>query len=88
MLESAAALNIAFLENPPGSPATEKLQALTSEIDYFHVNQSEVYWLCLKKQSESTFSNAVLEKSLGLRATMRGANTIRKLAEKYPPIHL
>jgi len=88
MQESAAALNIALLAKPLAASATQKLLALTSEIDYFHVNHSEVYWLCLKKQSESTFSNAVLEKSLGLRATMRGANTIRKLAEKYPPIHL
>jgi len=44
---------------------------------------SEVYWLGQKKQSESTFSNAVLEKALGVKATFRGMSTMRKLAEKY-----
>lgn len=86
MLDSAAALNIAFLAKPLDAPAAEKLQVLTSEIDYFHLHASEIYWLCLKKQSESTFSNAVLEKTLALRATMRGANTIRKLSEKLSSI--
>jgi uncharacterized protein (DUF1697 family) len=39
--------------------------------------------LCRKKQSESTFSNAVLEKKLGLKSTLRGVNTIQKLAARY-----
>jgi hypothetical protein len=35
------------------------------------------------KQSESKFSNAVLEKTLRRFSTMRGMNTIQKMAEKY-----
>jgi hypothetical protein len=42
-----------------------------------------MYWLCRKKQSESTFSNARFEKTLGGRATFRGVKTIVKLAAKY-----
>jgi len=56
---------------------------LKTDIDDFHVHGREVYWLCLKKQSESKFSNVVLEKTLGMRSTMRGIKTIKKIAEKY-----
>ncbi len=82
-LEEATALNVAFLADPLDDAANEKLLALKTEIDDFHIHGREVYWLCRKKQSESTFSNAVLEKTLGIRSTLRGINTIKKLAAKY-----
>ena len=81
--DSAAALNIAFISNPLDSKSKNKVMGLKTDIDDFHVHGREVYWLCIKKQSESKFSNAVLEKALGMKSTMRGINTIRKLAEKY-----
>jgi len=43
----------------------KKVAALETDIDDFHVHGRELYWLCKRKQSESTFSNAVLEKTLG-----------------------
>ena len=82
-LEGAAALNIAFLAEPLSEESVEKLQALRTEIDDFHVHGREIYWKCLKKQSQSTFSNVVLEKTLGIRSTLRGVNTIHKIAAKY-----
>lgn len=85
MLEAAVALNVAFLAEPLKDPAKKKLMALKTGIDDFHVHGREIYWFCLKKQSESTFSNAVLERTLGIQSTLRGFNTIQKLAEKYPP---
>ena len=57
--------------------------ALKTDIDDFATQEREIYWLCRKKQSESTFSNAVLEKTLGRQATFRGANTVQKMAAKY-----
>jgi uncharacterized protein (DUF1697 family) len=82
-LETAQALNIALLAAPLDEAATQKLMALKTDIDDFQVHEREIYWLCLKKQSESTVSNAVLEKALRSQATLRGINTIRKMAEKY-----
>ena len=84
-LAAAAALNVAFLNESPSEQSFQKLMSLITEIDDFHMHQREIYWLCKKKQSESTFSNVVLEKTLGRQSTLRGINTIRKLAEKYPP---
>jgi len=82
-LDSATAYNIAFLARPPDDMAKQRLMVLTSEIDYFVTYAREVYWLCRKKQSESTFSNAVLEKILGTKSTLRGVNTIKKLAARF-----
>jgi uncharacterized protein (DUF1697 family) len=82
-LERAAALNIAFLAEGLDDTSSQKLMALRTEIDDFHIHEREVYWLCRKKQSGSKISNAVLEKALGQKATLRGANTVRKMAAKY-----
>jgi len=82
-MDSAAALNIAFLSEPLNAELKKLAMALKTDIDNFHIHGREVYWLCLKKQSESKFSNAVLEKTLGRKSTLRGLNTVKKLAEKY-----
>jgi hypothetical protein len=34
--------------------------------------------------SESAFSGALLEKAVGMPATLRNANTLRRLTAKYP----
>jgi uncharacterized protein (DUF1697 family) len=77
-------LYIAFLPAPPGDEAQQKLLTFRTEIDDFHVREREIYWLCRKKLSESAFSGALLEKTLGMPATMRNVNTIKRLAAKYP----
>jgi len=82
-LDSAAALITAFLAEHLSEESTQKLLALRTGIDDFHVHGREIYWLCKVKQSESTFSNVVLEKTLGVRSTLRGISTIRKMAAKY-----
>jgi uncharacterized protein (DUF1697 family) len=82
-MDSAAALNVAFLSAPLDNESKKLLMTLKSDIDDFHVHGREVYWLCKKKQSDSKFSNAVLEKTLGMKSTMRGIITIKKMAEKF-----
>jgi len=82
-LDGAVALNVAFLADRPNEESSQKLTALRTEIDDFHIHGREVYWLCRERQSNSKISNAVLEKALGQKSTMRGANTVRKMAEKY-----
>jgi uncharacterized protein (DUF1697 family) len=84
VLASAQALNIAFLSTLLSASSVKTLMTLKTEIDDFHVHETEIYWLCKKKQSESTFSNAIFERKLELQATFRGANTIARLAAKYP----
>jgi uncharacterized protein (DUF1697 family) len=76
-------LYIAFLQASPTFQAEQKLMAFRSEVDDFRVNEREVYWLGRKTMSESSFSGALLEKILGMPATIRNATTVQKLAAKY-----
>ncbi|MFN8475855.1 MAG: DUF1697 domain-containing protein [Anaerolineae bacterium] len=76
-------LYIGFLQSPPSDDATGRLMGLRNSIDDFHVREREVYWLCQKRMSDSAFSGAMLEKTIGMPATMRNVTTVRKLAAKY-----
>ena len=82
-LDGAAALNIAFLADGLDDKSSQKLMMLRTDIDDFHLHGREIYWLCRQKQSGSKISNAVLEKAIGQKSTLRGENTVKKMAAKY-----
>ena len=81
-LDAATAFNVAFLKESLDDKSNQKVMALQTDIDTFHIRGRELYWLCRKKQSDSTFSNAVLEKTISKPSTIRGLATIQKIAEK------
>lgn len=81
--EAPHALYVAFLKAPPEPAVRERILAMRTEVDDFHVRGREVYWSCRVPSMESAFSGAVLERTLGAPATMRNVNTVRKLAAKY-----
>ena len=82
-LDGAVALNIAFLADGLDDKSSQRLMTLRTDIDDFHIHGREIYWLCRQKQSGSKISNAVLEKAIGQKSTLRGANTVQKMAAKY-----
>lgn len=82
-LAAATAASVAFLKRPLGADDRSKLGTLTTDVDAFEVDGREVFWLCAVRQSDSKFSNAVFERTLGMSATFRGMNTVRRLASKY-----
>lgn len=65
---------------PPDS--LELLKSLGNDLDYFAVTSTEIYWASKSKQSEASFTLKQLEKSLGLEASFRGMNTIKRLVAK------
>jgi uncharacterized protein (DUF1697 family) len=81
---AGASLYIGFLADPPTDAARGKLMALSTPTDDFRVHGREFYWLCRTKMSESTLTGAMLERALGMPATMRNVTTVRKMAAKYP----
>jgi uncharacterized protein (DUF1697 family) len=87
-VQSATTFCVGFLANRLTPEAELRAMSLRSALDDFHIRGCDFYWLGQKKQSESAFSHAVLEKALGIRATFRGMNTVQKLAAKYPPTGL
>jgi uncharacterized protein (DUF1697 family) len=80
MAEAAAGLNVGFLGAPMTEDARAALEKLATANDIFHVNGREWYWLSHTKQSQSVISNAMIERTLKVRSTLRGMNTIVRLA--------
>lgn len=78
-------LFVGFMATEPTAEAQAKLLAAQTEVDAFHVSGRELYWRCGVRASDSLFSGARLEKTLGLPITVRNINTVRRLVAKYPP---
>lgn len=70
-------LYIAFLEKKPAFENVKRL--LASGAGQFHVDGSDAYWLRPRDASQLPSGN-VFEKILGVKATMRGMKTIRRIA--------
>ena len=79
---AAAGFNVGFLSEPLPPASCKALEAMGTGIDAFHANGREWYWLCREKQSNSKVSNGAIEKALKVRSTLRGMNTIVRLAAK------
>jgi uncharacterized protein (DUF1697 family) len=77
-----ADVNVAFLGAALGAEQVAALLALRSAVDDFVVHGTEVYWKCRVKQSESTFSNAVFERKLKVRTTLRRAVMLQGLSRQ------
>ncbi|CAN5826058.1 DUF1697 domain-containing protein [soil metagenome] len=77
-------LYVSFLSDPPPQTARDNIFALQIPTDEFHIHERELYWLRHGKISDSTISGALLEKAVGMPATMRNANTIKRIIAKYP----
>ncbi len=73
-------VNVAFLREPLSGAQAEALCALKSTRDDFVMAGPQIYWLCLGRQMESKFSNALLERRLCLRATFRRVSMLQGLA--------
>ena len=75
-------LFVGFVKREPEAAVARKIVNLSTAADLFEVHGTEVYWL-RRKGSETVFSGAVLEKTLGAAVTVRNLTTIRKLVAKY-----
>lgn len=81
-IKEATAFNVGFLDQSLDAEALKALDELRTDIDDFHVNSREIYWLCKVGQSDSKFSNAALERKLKVRSTFRSINTVKKMIER------
>ncbi len=82
-MSAAMTYYVGFTANPLTSDQKEKLSAFRSDVDEFNVVGREIYWACRIRSSDSKFNNAVMERRLGISATWRGINTVRRLVAKY-----
>ncbi len=84
-VSEGSTLYIGLLKSPPDREVEKRLLAAQTERDDFRLDGRELYWRCRGPSSESTFSGAKLEKTLGMATTLRNVNTVRRLAAKYAP---
>jgi uncharacterized protein (DUF1697 family) len=73
-------VNVCFLQAALGPSDVKIVESLKSTSDDFVFGEREVYWLCLTRQSASKFSNAVLERKLKVRSTLRRWSMLSGLA--------
>jgi uncharacterized protein (DUF1697 family) len=83
-MSQCARYNVAFTNVDLGDAHRKKIEAFDSEVSTFAAHGREVYWICKVLQSESNFASGKFERELGLKATWRNINTVRRLAAKYP----
>ncbi len=78
-----ATIYIAFLSTSPDEISRDRLYSNNSADNRFQIHRGEVYWLCRTRFSDSVFSGAQLEKTLGMQATIRNISTLNKIVQNY-----
>jgi uncharacterized protein (DUF1697 family) len=82
-IEAARAFSVGLLAEPLTAGGRKAAMALRTDIDDFHVHGREIYWLCRKGQSESTFNNNRFESVIQGRVTFRSMTTMTRLVARY-----
>jgi len=82
---AGAKLYVGFLKDPLSTKGRSYVMGFKGKLDDFAFAGREIHWLCRAASLESPFQSARLEKVLGIRATFRNLNTVRKLAKLANP---
>jgi uncharacterized protein (DUF1697 family) len=82
-LDTSWHCNIIFLTDTLTPTLKRKVMALRTNTDVFDVRGQEIYWLRRRRQNGALFSTAPLERILGRAFTVRGADTIKRIASKW-----
>jgi len=80
MLDAAAKVYVCFLFAEPGAAAQAAMAAQSTETDTFAPKGRELYVLCRKGTNLSIFTDAFVERHLGVAGTTRNITTVTKLA--------
>ncbi|MEJ2679870.1 MAG: DUF1697 domain-containing protein [Gemmatimonadota bacterium] len=76
-------LYVGFLKDPANAVMGGALEDLRSDTDDFVLQDRELYWLCRTRFSDSPVSGGMLEKTLATSLTIRNANTLQRMVEKF-----
>ncbi len=75
-------LFVGFLANAPAKEAAAGLTSCSDKLNDFRVHGRDLYWLARGNILESGFYGPRLEKTIGMRTTLRNINTVQRLAAK------
>jgi uncharacterized protein (DUF1697 family) len=84
LMQGTTVVNVAFTSSALNDAGIGKLEEFNNELSDFVARGKEIYWRCNVRQSESGFQTGKFEKALGITATWRNMNTVRRLAARYP----
>jgi len=76
---------VGFLSKDLDAERVARLSELESADDRFHVRGPDFWWLSRRRQSDPAITGRALEKALGQPTTLRGINTILRMAARYRP---
>jgi len=74
---------ITFLSDFPSSDAKGQLGVYSNDAEYARIVMREVYIYAKSYNTQTHFSNAFIERKLGLSATTRNWATVKKLSELF-----
>ncbi len=74
---------VGFLSEDLDAEHVARLSELESAEDRFHVRGRDFWWLSRRRQSDPAITGRALEKAIGQPTTLRGINTILRMAERY-----
>jgi uncharacterized protein (DUF1697 family) len=74
---------IGFLSKNLDAGGVERLSALETPDDRFHVRGRDFWWLSKHHQARPAITGRQLEKALGQPTTLRNVNTIRRISGKF-----
>jgi uncharacterized protein (DUF1697 family) len=77
-------LYVGFLKGTPNAAGLARLTDLGGKSNDFHIHGRELYWYARDRMSVLKLPITAFEKALGVPATFRNVNTVRRLAEKFP----
>lgn len=80
---SEAAMFVILLGKEASEKATRHLRVRRNEVDRFHVDGREIYWLRLPEPDGASTPPLSLSEILAVPATVRSMSTIKRLAEQY-----
>jgi len=78
-----ASVYVGFVKLRPSRVVIEKVMALRTDLDDFHIREREVYWLRRRVKERAGEPGPPLERALGAPLTTRNITTVRKIAAKY-----
>jgi uncharacterized protein (DUF1697 family) len=82
-LDTSWHCNIILLADNLTPALKRNVKALRTNTDLFEARGREIYWLRRRRQNGALFSTVRLEKTLGRAFTVRGAETIKRIASKW-----
>ena len=87
-MKGAVAYHVGFSGDQASPEVEKRIAALSTKDNDLRAKGRETYWVIRTRFSDSKLTGALIERSLGTKATFRNINTVRRLIAWYPPKHI